>query len=571
MNTSRGLALRSQILLIVLGVAIAPLGVVGLWLTHSAVRSGEELLRSHLDQSADRFVAAAARRWEFRESDMTLIAGNAAAVRAVTSETLDATDRAYLNGLAADVARTIPSIELRDRTGRRRWSSTPESRAADARSNGNGVGGQPLIPVVIHIEKPIVDAAGTMVGTAATDVSIAAIVPPDSARPLVPGARLGVKNRASNAVSIPLDKREPFPEADRLAIGGETWLATHRRIARPAMDFVIAAPVTSYVAPFERAGVIGVTALVIVAGLAVLIAILLATRATRPLAELARASDAIAQGNLNEQVVVGGPAEVRRVGGAFNLMTENLRATLDELSRRSALAAVGEFATSLSHDVRNALTSIHVDLDRLSMRDLGDPVAKGLVGRALNGVTRLETSVAGALRVARRGQTPATTIDLAPVVLAAVDLVRGTMAAIPAELDVHLPTTSALTVRGDAAALQQLFANLLFNAAQSLEPGGRVRIDAAAAAGEVTVTIADNGIGISRENLARMERPFFSTKANGTGLGLPIARQIAAAHGGSLSIDSEPGRGTSVRVRLPSETNRSPRLNEAIHESAGVA
>jgi signal transduction histidine kinase len=188
----------------------------------------------------------------------------------------------------------------------------------------------------------------------------------------------------------------------------------------------------------------------------------------------------------------------------------------------------------------------------------------------LNGVTRLETSVAGALRVARRGRTPATTIDLSAVLLAAVDLVRGTMAAIPAELDVRLPT-SPLTVRGDAAALQQLFANLLFNAAQSLEPGGRVQIDAAEADGGVDVIIADDGVGISRENLARMERPFFSTKANGTGLGLPIARQIAAAHAGSLSIDSEPGRGTTVRVRLPAETNRSPRLNEPVHESAGIA
>jgi signal transduction histidine kinase len=570
MKNSRGLALRSQILLIVLGAAIAPLGVVGLWLTHSAVGSGEELLRSHLDQSADRFVAAAVRRWEFRESDITLVAGNAAAVRAVTRETLDAIDRAYLTELAGDLSRTIPSIELRDSSGRRRWSSTPESRAADARSNGNSVGAPLAAPAVVHIEKPIVDASGTTVGTAATDVSVAAIVPPDSARPLVPGAHLGVKNGATGAVVIPLDKGAAFPDAERLTIAGETWLATHRRIERLAMDFVIAAPVTSYVAPFERAGVIGVTALLVVAGFSVLIAILLATRATRPLAELARASDAIAHGNLDEHVVVGGPAEVRRVGGAFNLMTENLRSTLDELSRRSALAAVGEFATSLSHDVRNALTSIHVDLDRLSMRDLGDPVAKGLVGRALNGVTRLETSVAGALRVARRGRTPATTIDLSAVLLAAVDLVRGTMAAIPAELDVRLPT-SPLTVRGDAAALQQLFANLLFNAAQSLEPGGRVQIDAAEADGGVDVIIADDGVGISRENLARMERPFFSTKANGTGLGLPIARQIAAAHAGSLSIDSEPGRGTTVRVRLPAETNRSPRLNEPVHESAGIA
>src|SRR4051812_46879959 len=133
MSPSRGISLRSQMLLIFLGAAVVPLAIVGLWLTRSAMRSGEELLRSHLNESADRFAAAAASRWEYRQADIALLAGNDATVRAVTASVLAASDASYLDALGAEVARTIPSVELRDREGLIRWSSTPQSRAAQAR------------------------------------------------------------------------------------------------------------------------------------------------------------------------------------------------------------------------------------------------------------------------------------------------------------------------------------------------------------------------------------------------------------------------------------------------------
>jgi signal transduction histidine kinase len=352
-------------------------------------------------------------------------------------------------------------------------------------------------------------------------------------------------------------------------LGGERWLAVYRRLARPPIEFTITAPVTPYVAPFKRAAMIGVAALLIVTVLAVSCATALASRATRPLQDLATASDAVTGGNLEQRIDVGGPTEVRRVAAAFNVMIENLRATLDALSRRSAMAAVGEFATSLSHDVRNALTSIRVDLDRLSIRDLHDPVATGLVSRLLNSVARLDAAVTGALRVARRGQTPLEDVDVRGSIRAAADVVRGTIAALPAEIVLRLPV-EPIWVRGDAAALQQLFANLLFNAAQAMSAGGVARVIAESIESEAQITIADDGAGISAGNLARLNTPFFSTKVDGTGLGLPIARQIVAAHGGSLSIESEEGQGTTVRVRLPLGTNRSPDLNASRRESTVV-
>jgi signal transduction histidine kinase len=113
------------------------------------------------------------------------------------------------------------------------------------------------------------------------------------------------------------------------------------------------------------------------------------------------------------------------------------------------------------------------------------------------------------------------------------------------------PDGAPAWVLGDAMALEQLFLNLLLNAAQALPTGGRAALALDVEAADLCVVVSDTGVGISPENLERVADPFFSTKSDGTGLGLPIARQIATAHGGSLRIASTPGAGTRVEVRLP--------------------
>ena len=146
-------------------------------------------------------------------------------------------------------------------------------------------------------------------------------------------------------------------------------------------------------------------------------------------------------------------------------------------------------------------------------------MADKLVTRALNSVARLETSVAGALRVARRGQTPATEIDLCPVIRVAAEVVGGTMASIPATMDLHLPL-GGLPVRGDAGALQQLFSNLLFNAAQALRPGGMTRVVATEAGGFADVAIVDTGTGMSANDLAQLENTVLLDEAERHRLGV---------------------------------------------------
>jgi len=106
-------------------------------------------------------------------------------------------------------------------------------------------------------------------------------------------------------------------------------------------------------------------------------------------------------------------------------------------------------------------------------------------------------------------------------------------------------------IRGEPGSLEQLFLNILLNAAQALDSGGTASVDLDLEDGHAVVSIIDDGLGIPFEVMERLFEPFFSTHPNGTGLGMSIAQRIATAHGGSIEVDCPAGGGTVVKVRLP--------------------
>ena len=165
-------------------------------------------------------------------------------------------------------------------------------------------------------------------------------------------------------------------------------------------------------------------------------------------------------------------------------------------------------------------------------------------------VRRLDAAVTGSLRIARSGTVVARDVNLGEVLREAIRIAEpsfrenGDRVATPG-------FAADPVVRGDREALHQLFLNLLLNAQQALAPGGETRVSVRAAGDRVVVSIADTGCGMTSEQVARAFDPYYTTRPRGTGLGLPIARLIAVAHGGELSIQSTPGTGTTVEVSLP--------------------
>jgi signal transduction histidine kinase len=167
-------------------------------------------------------------------------------------------------------------------------------------------------------------------------------------------------------------------------------------------------------------------------------------------------------------------------------------------------------------------------------------------------VDRLNRTVSGSLRLARSGS-----VVLQPLRLSAA-LEPAIQAAIPQfeargvtlQRERSEPNEDAW-LRGDPDALTQLFLNILVNAAEAVDRAGKVAVSMSSPNGTIEVVVSDNGPGMSPETLRLLDEPFHTTKRQGTGLGLKIARRIAAAHGGRIEIHSAPGAGTQVTICLP--------------------
>jgi signal transduction histidine kinase len=548
MKSARSLSLRSKFILIVLCGAVLPLAALGLWLTRTAERSGEELLRARLDTSLGQVVDEIGLRWLSRRSQLLSLAECSAVQRELrepeepTGEGGEVLEelRALYVGMEDDVA----SASVRDTSGVERWAVS-----ADGGSGGRStLLSDPALPVELGIYDI---ATGTRIGTLDARVRMSSLLPSGAGWGGVSGSVLAVFDRSSGASLLPLSIDPALFARDRFVWGEEPWLTVRHELHEPPMQLSLAAPVTPFTEPFQQAAKrnLWILGFVAVGGFA--LAALLTRRTTGALVRLAAAAEDVSRGELDRRVDEAPGDEVGRVARAFSSMTESLQDTLRELSQRRGLAAVGEFAASLAHEVRNPLTSIRVDLQRVEEQLPEDEKARELLGRALGEIDRVDRSVTGALRVARSGSVTLLPVDVRQPLDAALHAAGPELEAHGVTLHVGYPDAGPIWVKGDAPALEQLFLNLLLNAAQSFDEDGLVEVTVARHHQGVSISIRDTGRGIPLENIERVIDPFYSTRTEGTGLGLAIAQRIAVAHGGELELVSTPGAGTTARLRLP--------------------
>jgi signal transduction histidine kinase len=545
---ARPRSFRVRFFLVVLGAAVLPLALIGFWQTRSAREAGESLLRSELDSAVTQISALAQSTWAFREGQLVLLARNEAARRLVSRAASDrptATDSAYLANLTASLSDVIPAVTYQSADGRTRWSMT--TRQSDA-GDGRVPAPVPVVTVGMSVGDSSTDTSGSRM---TARVRLDRVLPSDTALRLPAGAVLQVIDGVSHSALLARSLPESLLTRPRFWFAGGSWLVARRVVPGAPLELIVTAPTRRYVQPFENAARRGALGVGAVALLALLLTAYLTSRLTSSLEQLADAADAIARGELDHHVEEHGTDEVRRVATAFNSMTANLRRTLGELSQRQALAAVGEYATSLSHEIRNALTAMRVDLQRAEEKTPADIASRPLIVRALKQLTNLDATVSRSLRLARSGRSGRQRIDLRSVLAAATHSAAATFAERGAVLEPFNDGAMPTWIRGDGPSLEQLFLNLLLNSAHAMRAGGKARVAVDSDGTSARIVVSDTGEGIAPEDLSRVFDPFFSTKADGTGLGLAIARQIAAAHGGALHIESELGVGTRVEVRLP--------------------
>jgi signal transduction histidine kinase/CheY-like chemotaxis protein len=227
----------------------------------------------------------------------------------------------------------------------------------------------------------------------------------------------------------------------------------------------------------------------------------------------------------------------------------------DYLAKHELMSAMGEMASGVAHNFNNILTGILGTVDDLKRQPTLEkmyPAMMVIERAAIDGtdlIRRLQAS-------SRTSEEPGQVIDLRTVIQDAVHVTRPRWKS-QAEragraIEVEARAAKGLTVRGQPAELRQVFINLILNAIDALPDGGRIEIVAAAADGTVEARVSDDGIGMTKEVMAKLFQPFFTTKGQkGSGLGLSTVYNILRNHGGGITVDSAPGIGTTFTVTLP--------------------
>jgi signal transduction histidine kinase len=301
------------------------------------------------------------------------------------------------------------------------------------------------------------------------------------------------------------------------------------------------------------------TELAVTAIVAVLLATLLsfgvARTITRPLAALTGVMREVATtGDLTRKIVLRtghrwDDEDARLLATTFNTLTDSVARAQREMAQRERLSSLGRLSTVIAHEVRNPLMIIKAALHTLRRPDLAPGELREVAADIDGEVARLNRMVNDVLDFARP-----ITFELAPADINAVCRESAAAAQVAPGAAVMVQTDpSAGTIVTDAERLRLALINLLVNARHAVEgrADGRVTLSTARTPQGLIVSVADNGVGISAPDLPRVFDPFFTTRRGGTGLGLPIAKNIVEGLGGSIAVTSEAGRGTDIRITLP--------------------
>lgn len=268
----------------------------------------------------------------------------------------------------------------------------------------------------------------------------------------------------------------------------------------------------------------------------------------RRLFTLRRGTEALAAGQLDARVSVGGRDEIRQLGDAFNTMADRLVELQDNLRRQERQATFGKVAAGLVHDLSQPVQSI-ANSCKLLFRAWDDMEYRAQFRQIIERETEAVKHVLEDLRnIARPVPLERELVDLGESVRAAAEGMRATAAS--AGLTLQIDTVPGMLVQANTYGLGRVFRNLIQNAIQATAAGGTVTVSLERDARRARVHIGDTGSGIPPERLKTIFDDYVTTKQRGLGLGLTISRRLVEQFGGTIEVRSEVGRGTVFTVGL---------------------
>jgi two-component system NtrC family sensor kinase len=302
------------------------------------------------------------------------------------------------------------------------------------------------------------------------------------------------------------------------------------------------------------------------ASLAVMLGLALAILVpmNRRLRELLTAVERIGRGEFQHTLPEKSHDEFSALARGFNQMAQEIKASQSRLVHADRMASLGRTVASVGHEINNPLAYVisnlsyaHEELGR-ERRELTEPERKELLealDEAREGAARVRFIVQDLKSLSRTDDESTAPVDIVAVVR---EVARMASHELQGRARLVEDCAGVPLVRGNATRLGQVFLNLIVNAAQAIAPGNleknEIRVVARPGAeGHITVEVSDTGCGIPAENLERIFDPFFTTKpvGEGTGLGLAVCQTIIQSLGGTITVESTPGQGTTFRIILP--------------------
>jgi nitrogen fixation/metabolism regulation signal transduction histidine kinase len=353
-----------------------------------------------------------------------------------------------------------------------------------------------------------------------------------------------------------LDQARP----GQVTLGGQTYRWAGRALA-PGLWVVAALPgeTMDAVASDIRRLSLALALATLVAALVG--AVVLSGRIARPVRELAEGARRVAAGNLEAEVPVSTRDEIGLLAGSFNAMTADLRDSRDRLLQAERVAAWREMARRLAHDLKNPLFPIQLSIETLrrvlDQEQRGEAVSGPRFAALFRESSETIIEELGSLRkiidefsqFARMPRPQPVPTDVNALVEHTLSLHRARADGVAIETDLAggLPPANV-----DRDLLSRALGNLVTNALEAMPEGGTLRVRTAAEPPGVSVQVEDTGPGLNDEERTRLFTPYYTTKRGGTGLGLAIVQGIVSDHGGRVQVKSEPGKGTTFTLLLPS-------------------
>ena len=289
----------------------------------------------------------------------------------------------------------------------------------------------------------------------------------------------------------------------------------------------------------------------------------------RPLAELKKIIGRVREGDLSARVNFAiRNDDVGQLGRQFNEMIQELsenRAEIErlhqfEMARAEHLATIGELAAGLAHEIRNPLAGIAGVVEVMGRELPKESSSRGVLPEVQIEIHHIQAILNDLLAYARPRPPEFHPADLNATVEQAVFLARQQVRTKPIEITLD-PDKKLPRISHDPVQIQQVVLNLLLNGIQAIDAQGQIDVALRQERESAVIRIKDTGKGIPPESLPKIFKPFFTTRKEGTGLGLPLAKGIVESHKGKIEVTSEPGQGAQFEVWLPMQRHDSKPIN----------